>query len=149
MIAGAPFGPGADSPLWADAKSEIATLQKDGKINPEEAKALQDGAEKALKDSVKPAYERIIAWLEADRVNTAELAQGAGTLMKDGEAFYNTSLELQTTTPLTACSSSASGRMPVRESQKAKANSTCSMHSRKACTRQNWRIGWSQLRRST
>jgi uncharacterized protein (DUF885 family) len=102
VIAGAPFGPGADSPLWADAKSEIATLQKDGKITAEEAKALQDGAEKALKDSVKPAYERIIAWLEADRVNTAELAQGAGTLMKDGEAFYNTSLELQTTTPLTA-----------------------------------------------
>lgn len=102
VIAGAPFAPGVDSPLWADAKSEIATLEKDGKINPEEAKALRDGAEKALKDSVKPAYERIIAWLEADRVNTAELAQGAGTLMKDGEAFYNTSLELQTTTPLTA-----------------------------------------------
>ena len=102
VITGAPFGAGPDSPLWADAKQEIATLQKDGKITADEAKALQADAEKALKDSVKPVYERIIAWLEADRPNTAEQAQGAGTLMKDGAAFYNTSLELQTTTPLTA-----------------------------------------------
>ncbi len=102
VITGAPFGAGPDSPLWADAKQEIATLLKDGKVTADEAKALQADAEKALKDSVKPVYERIIAWLEADRPNTAEQAQGAGTLMKDGAAFYNTSLELQTTTPLTA-----------------------------------------------
>ena len=102
VITGAPFGAGPDSPLWADAKQEIATLLKDGKVTADEAKALQADAEKALKDSVKPVYERIIAWLEADRPNSAEQAQGAGTLMKDGAAFYNTSLELQTTTPLTA-----------------------------------------------
>ena len=102
VITGAPFGPGADSPLWADAKSEIKTLQDGGKITAEEAKALQDAASAALTGHVKPVYERIIAWLTSDRANTPEQAQGAGTLMKDGVAFYNTSLELMTTTDMTA-----------------------------------------------
>jgi len=102
VITGAPFGRGADSPLWADAKSEIKTLQDGGKITAEEAKALQDAASAALTGHVKPAYERIIAWLTSDRANTPEQAQGAGALMKDGAAFYNTSLELMTTTDMTA-----------------------------------------------
>lgn len=102
VIAGAPFGAGADSPIWADVKSEIATLLQDGKVTAEEAKVLEDGARKALVDVVKPSYDRIIAWLEADRANTSELAQGAGQLMKDGAAYYNTALELMTTTSMTA-----------------------------------------------
>ena len=102
VIRGAPFGAGADSPIWADAKSEIKTLLDGGKITAEEAKALEDGARAALVDKLKPAYDRIIAWLEADRANTPEQAQGASQLMKDGAAFYNTSLELMTTTPMTA-----------------------------------------------
>ena len=102
VITGAPFGRGPDSPLWADAKSEIKTLLDGGKIDAAAAKTLEDGARKALIETVKPAYERVIAWLEADRVNTAELAQGAAQLMKDGAAFYNISLELMTTTDMTA-----------------------------------------------
>ncbi len=102
VIRGAPFGAGADSPIWADARSEIKTLLDGGKITAEEARTLEDGARKALVEAVKPAYDRVIAWLEADRANTAEQAQGASQLMKDGEAFYNTSLELMTTTPMTA-----------------------------------------------
>ena len=102
VITGAPFGRGADSPLWADAKSEIKALQDGGKITAEEAKAMQDAASAALTGHVKPAYERIIAWLTSDRANTPEQAQGAGALMKDGAAFYNTSLELMTTTDMTA-----------------------------------------------
>jgi len=102
VITGAPFGRGADSPLWADAKSEIKALQDGGKITAEEAKALLDAASAALTGHVKPAYERIIAWLTSDRANTPEQAQGAGALMKDGAAFYNTSLELMTTTDMTA-----------------------------------------------
>jgi uncharacterized protein (DUF885 family) len=102
VITGAPFGRGADSPLWADAKSEIKALQDGGKITAEEAEALQDAASAALTGHVKPAYERIIAWLTSDRANTPEQAQGAGALMKDGAAFYNTSLELMTTTDMTA-----------------------------------------------
>ena len=102
VITGAPFGRGPDSPLWADAKSEIKTLLDGGKIDAAAAKTLEDGARKALIETVKPAYERVIAWLEADRVNTSELAQGAAQLMKDGAAFYNISLELMTTTDMTA-----------------------------------------------
>jgi uncharacterized protein (DUF885 family) len=102
VITGAPFGRGPDSPLWADAKSEIKTLLDGGKIDAAAAKTLEDSARKALVETVKPAYERVIAWLEADRVNTAELAQGAAQLMKDGAAFYNISLELMTTTDMTA-----------------------------------------------
>ena len=33
VIAGAPFGAGADSPLWADAKTKIKTLVDGGKID--------------------------------------------------------------------------------------------------------------------
>ncbi len=101
VIAGAPFGAGPDSPLWADAKAEIKQLQESGKITAEEATALQASASATLKDALKPAYERVIAWVEADRPNTSEQAQGASAL-KDGVNYYNTQLELQTTTNLTA-----------------------------------------------
>jgi uncharacterized protein (DUF885 family) len=101
VITGAPFGPGADSPLWADAKTKIKALQDGGKLTADEAKTLQDAASKALVDSVKPAYERVIAWLTEDRALTPELATGAGKL-KDGASFYNAQLEIQTTTTMTA-----------------------------------------------
>ncbi|HOZ27797.1 MAG TPA: DUF885 domain-containing protein [Hyphomonadaceae bacterium] len=101
VIAGAPFGTGADSPLWADVKSEIKKLQDGGKLTAEEATAVQASASAALTEKLKPAYERIIAWLEADKPNTPEQAQGASAL-KDGVNYYNTMLELQTTTNLTA-----------------------------------------------
>ncbi len=101
VIKGAPFGAGADSPIWADAKAEIKKLQDGGKVTAEEATALQTAASAALTEKLKPAYERVIAWLEADKPNTAEQAQGASTL-KDGVAFYNNALEQMTTTTLTA-----------------------------------------------
>jgi len=40
IIAGAPFGPGKDSPLWADAKAKVAKLQSAGKISPADADSL-------------------------------------------------------------------------------------------------------------
>jgi uncharacterized protein (DUF885 family) len=101
VITGAPFGSGADSPLWADAKAKIKALRDGGKLTPEEAKALQDAASKALVDNVKPAYDRVIAWLTQDKPNTPELATGASKL-KDGVNFYNAQLEIQTTTTMTA-----------------------------------------------
>jgi uncharacterized protein (DUF885 family) len=101
IITGAPFGPGKDSPLWADAKGKIKSLVDGGKLSAEEGKAMEAAASGALTDKVKPAYDRLIAWLEADRPNTSEQAQGVGAL-KDGVAFYNTMLEVQTTTQMTA-----------------------------------------------
>jgi uncharacterized protein (DUF885 family) len=101
VITGAPFGKGKDSPLFADAKTEIKGLQDAGKINADEAKALTEAASKALTEQVKPAYERVIAWLEADKPNTPVEAKGASTL-KDGTNYYNAQLLIQTTTDLTA-----------------------------------------------
>ncbi len=101
VITGAPFGAGKDSPIWADVKAEIKTLQDGGKLTAEEAKAVQDAAQAALVDKLKPAYERVVAWLKEDRPNTPELATGASAL-KDGVAFYDNALAQQTTTTLTA-----------------------------------------------
>ncbi len=101
VITGAPFGAGPDSPIWADVKSELKTLQEGGKLTADDAKAIETAAQAALVDKLKPAYERLIAWLKEDRPNTSEQAQGALAL-KDGVAFYNNALEQQTTTTLTA-----------------------------------------------
>ena len=101
VIAGAPFGPGKDSPLWADAKAKIKSLVDGGKATADEGKAVEAAAKAALIDKVKPAYDRLIAWLIADKPNTSEQSQGVGAL-KDGVAFYNTMLEVQTTTKMTA-----------------------------------------------
>ena len=101
VITGAPFGRGKDSPLFADAKAKIKALQDGGKLNADEAKALQEATSKALTEQVKPAYDRIIAWLEADKANTPVEARGASTLTS-GTDYYNAQLEIQTTTSMTA-----------------------------------------------
>ena len=101
VISGAPFGAGADSPIWADVKSELKTLVDDGKLTADEAKAIETAAQAALIDKLKPAYERVVAWLTEDRANTPEQATGASAL-KDGVAFYDNALAQQTTTTMTA-----------------------------------------------
>jgi uncharacterized protein (DUF885 family) len=101
VTTGAPFGPGKDSALFADAKTKIKALQDGGKINADEAKALTDAAAAAMTGQMKPAYERLSAWLTEDRANTSPDATGAGAL-PDGENYYNTALYLQTTTTMTA-----------------------------------------------
>ncbi len=101
IITGAPFGPGADSPLLADVKAKVKALLDDGRITADEGKAFEAKARETLTTSIKPAYERIIAWLESDKANASPQAQGAGAL-PDGAAYYNVALELQTTTTMTA-----------------------------------------------
>ena len=101
MISGAPFGAGEDSPLWADVKVKIAALKTAGKATPEQEKAWLDAAKAALTGSVKPAYERLIAWLKSDIGNAQSGKVGALTL-PNGPEWYNVSLKLQTTTDMTA-----------------------------------------------
>ena len=101
VISGAPFAAGADSPLLADVKAKSKALQEGGKITADEAKAYEATARETLTASVKPAYERIIAWLESDKANAGAQATGVGAL-PDGTAYYNVALELQTTTNMTA-----------------------------------------------
>ncbi len=115
VISGQPFSDsGPDSPLWADARAKIAALQAAGKLPPapegqDDAFALSRLDEEALTytmratlvTSLKPAYERAIAWLESDIANAPTEAVGAGS-RPGGEAYYNAALRMQTTTDMTA-----------------------------------------------
>ena len=101
VITGAPFGPGEDSPLFADFKTKIGELKAAGKATAEQEKAWLDAASAALTGQVKPAYERLVAWLESDMANAPSGKVGALTLPK-GADWYNVALELQTTTKMTA-----------------------------------------------
>ncbi len=101
VITGAPFGPGEDSPMFADFKAKIGELKAAGKATAEQEKAWLDAASAALTGQVKPAYERLIAWLESDMANAPSGKVGALTLPK-GADWYNVALELQTTTKMTA-----------------------------------------------
>ncbi len=101
VTTGAPFTRGPDTALFADAKAKIAALKDAGTVSADEAAALTGAAAKALTGQMKPAYDRVAAWLDEDRKNASAAPQGASTL-PDGAAYYNTALFLQTTTPLTA-----------------------------------------------
>ncbi|HEY8573292.1 DUF885 domain-containing protein [Phenylobacterium sp.] len=100
LIAGAPFdASGKDSPLWADAKEKVAKLQSAGKVTPAEAQALLADARAAVL-ALKPAYQRVIAWAEVDKVHAKSGARGAVTL-PGGGPWYAAALKLHTTTDMT------------------------------------------------
>lgn len=101
IITGAPFTTGASSPLWEDFTTKVGALLASDRANDAQAAAWKTAAEKALKEDVKPAYERLIAWLNADMANAQSGKVGALTLPK-GVEWYNAALELQTTTKMTA-----------------------------------------------
>lgn len=96
IITGAPFSDGKDSTLLEDFKTKVNALKLD-----DQTKAmLVKEAQIALTSSVKPAYEGLINYLEAQQ-------QRAGTddgvwRFKNGEAFYNNALARTTTTSMTA-----------------------------------------------
>jgi len=101
LNSGAPFtGPG-DSALFADAKGKIGKLKRDGKIDQAAADALTQRVSAAMTGQMKPAYDRVTAWLVADRANTSADAKGVGSLPK-GAAYYDAMLFLETTTDLSA-----------------------------------------------
>src|SRR5690606_33550040 len=59
VIAGAPFGEGADSPLWADAQAKAEALAEAGTVSAERAAELKALAREALVEQVLPGYERV------------------------------------------------------------------------------------------
>ncbi len=102
IITGAPFDDSeADSDIWADAQAKIANLLDQGEIDQAKADQLTADIRTALVEEWKPAYERLIAWQEEDKVNAAPVAAGVSAL-PDGVAYYNERLANQTTTSLTA-----------------------------------------------
>jgi len=102
IITGAPFDEsGEDSAIWADAQAKIANLLDQEQIDQAKADQLTADIRTALVDEWKPAYERLIAWQEEDKVNASPDAQGVSAL-PNGLAYYNERLANQTTTALTA-----------------------------------------------
>ncbi|MEM7638545.1 MAG: DUF885 domain-containing protein [Pseudomonadota bacterium] len=102
IITGAPFDEsGVDSDIWADAQAKIANLLDQEAIDQAKADQLTADIRTALVDQWQPAYERLIAWQEEDKVNAAPEASGVSAL-PNGIAYYNERLANQTTTALTA-----------------------------------------------
>lgn len=97
VVAGRPFDEGPDdSPLFADFKVKVAALD----LPAGRRDALVAAAERALLESVGPAYQAVIAWASgaASRATTDD---GAWKL-PHGEAYYDFLLSSYTTTDLTA-----------------------------------------------
>ncbi len=96
VITGAPFGDGADAPLFADFKEKVAKLT----ISQTEKDLLIADAAQALNISVKPAYEALIAEMTAQE-KVAGTDDGVWRF-KDGAGYYAQLLGNYTTTDMTA-----------------------------------------------
>ena len=98
VIKGKPFDTGFnDSPLLEDFTKKVAALTKVDSVTRDR---LVADAAKALNDSVKPAYEKLIAFLEQQAKRATE---DAGVWkFKDGAEFYDSALRRTTTTAMSA-----------------------------------------------
>lgn len=112
LTTGAPFDGGADGALYADAKAKVGALKAVGKIDEAGAARLTAAMGQAMTGSLKPAYDRLGAWLAADRAQASAEPQGAGDL-PDGVAYYDAMLRQQTTTDMTAVEIHALGLAEV------------------------------------
>ena len=102
IITGAPFSEtGADSDIWADAKTKIAALQKKGVLDEARAKKMLAEVQAALTGPFKAGYESLIAWQREDKKMTPEQAAGVHAL-PNGAAYYTERLANMTTTTLSA-----------------------------------------------
>ncbi len=101
LMSGAPFDAGEDNALYADARAKAGGLVNAGKIDAATADAFVVRAAEAMTGSMKPAYDRLLAWLRSDRAAADAEPRGAGAL-PDGAAYYDAMLRIQTTTAMTA-----------------------------------------------
>jgi uncharacterized protein (DUF885 family) len=101
LVSGAPFTASGEAPVFADANAKIAALVAGDKIDAARADELRASVRAALVDDFKPAYDALIAWVEADLVNTDDVATGVWKL-PDGPALYKERLAAMTTTAMTA-----------------------------------------------
>jgi len=98
IIKGKPFDSGPnDSPLLEDFRKKVTALSKTDVATRDR---LVADALKALNESVKPAYEKLIAFLEEQGKHATE---DAGVWkFKDGAEFYESALHRTTTTNMSA-----------------------------------------------
>jgi uncharacterized protein (DUF885 family) len=100
IVTGAPFDAGAASPLWADAQAKVGKLVSGGKVTQAEGEALLADTRAALL-TIKPAYERVMAWGQSALPSAPSGRVGAGSL-PGGTQWYAAALKLNTTTDLSA-----------------------------------------------
>ncbi|WP_076068290.1 DUF885 family protein [Sphingomonas montana] len=79
IVTGAPFDSDPASPLWADAQAKVAKLQAGGKVDAAQGAALLADTRAALL-TIRPAYDRVIAWAKADLATAPSGRVGAVTL---------------------------------------------------------------------
>jgi uncharacterized protein (DUF885 family) len=102
VIAGAPFDDSqADSTIWADVQKKVADLSAKQAIDEDQADALLAQAKTVLVNNVKPAYQALVDFMQADIENTSKTAQGVHAL-PNGKAYYAHQLKWTTTTSMTA-----------------------------------------------
>jgi len=112
IVSGAPFDSGKDSPLWADAKAKVGKLQSSGKVNASEAEALLADARSSIL-GLKPAYERVISWAEAE-LPTAPGGRVGAVSLPGGADWYATALKINTTLDLNAAQIHQTGLNEVK-----------------------------------
>ena len=96
IIKGAPFDSGQPSTLQADFYGKIDGLDLSDDVKANFKKAAND----ALINSVKPAYEKLITFLEGQHSRASE--EDGIWKLPEGNDYYNVALQRTTTTKLTA-----------------------------------------------
>ncbi|HYM36217.1 MAG TPA: DUF885 domain-containing protein, partial [Steroidobacteraceae bacterium] len=91
-----------DSALFADAKTKIKTLQDKGKITSEEAGTFVKQLTDAMTQTMRPAYDRVAAFLIEDKRNGQGPEKQGALALPNGAQYYKSMLYLQTTTNMTA-----------------------------------------------
>jgi uncharacterized protein (DUF885 family) len=98
---GQPFTEDGISPLWNDVESKINALVENDQIDQATSERLLVEAQTAFVERLQPAYQNLLAWLQADRANAGDEALGVWAL-PNGEAYYNARLSLMTTLDMSA-----------------------------------------------
>lgn len=102
MTTGAPFDNGEDSALFADGRAKIAGLLTAKKITADEARRFEKQLSDAMTLQMKPSYDRVAAFLAADKANAQKPDRQGATALPGAPDFYNDALYLSTTTRMTA-----------------------------------------------
>lgn len=102
VTAGAPFSAAKDSALFADGKAKIKALQDAGKISSDEAAAFVKQLSAAMTEQMRPAFDRVAAFLAEDKPHGQQPEKQGALALPDSANYYASSLYLQTTTSMTA-----------------------------------------------
>lgn len=103
IVAGAPFTANSatnegvkDSALWADFKRKVAKLE----ISDSDKESLLREAKSALVTDVKPAYDKLIAYMT--KLETKADTRDGAWKFPQGDSYYNNALARTTTTDMSA-----------------------------------------------